>query len=119
MATQSEGFLRAYSAPSAGDARHSVDTQDRAWSFSSGVKQQVQVSISGGAFTALTIPASALGVAIVLPAAAGNNLIWKGVSGDTGFRVDQQMPLLSSLNQGDSMGFQNTGPTIVLDAYFF
>lgn len=127
MATQSEGWVRAWNGPSAGSTLRTSDTQDLGFSFPSALAMGVAqpVSISGGTFTALTVPASALGVAISIPQSAGNNLIWKGASTDAGWRVSGDvagstpMPLLSTVNQGVAMGFSNTGPNATIRVWWF
>ena len=107
----SQGFLRAYIASSQFGPDHTQDTQDLPWSYTSGAQQHNLVTISGGAFTALTIPASAKGVVFKM-AATAVNVTLKGAAADTGILLDPQngMPVQLSLRDNSSqIGLQNGG----------
>ena len=121
---QSEGFVRFYTAASAGAAAHVIDTQDLSWSVATGTANSGQyqsVSISGGSFTALTVPASAKGIIIKLPAAAGNEMTLKGVTGDgNNIVLDASLswPISLPLQQGAALGIRSIGSTRVIEVWW-
>ena len=121
MAYQSQGYLRAFVATLPDAPDHVTDTKAQSWSFTSGAAQYQRVVVSGGAFTALTVPSGALAVAVLLPATGAHEITVKGATGDTGTVISGSygMPYCSPLRQGAGVGFQNTGANATIDVFWF
>lgn len=121
MPNVSEGWLRAWTAPTSGAQDHTQDTKDQFWSFTRGAEQHEFVVLSGGGYTALTVPHSARGMTVVF-AATATQLIYKGASGDTGILIDGAtgMPLNVSLRgKSSTPGFQNQGANETAQVYWW
>ena len=75
-------------------------------SFTSGTRQTQTVTLTGSAFTALTVPSGAKGLFIDTSAISGLKL--KGISADNGISLDATCPLLMSISDdGATVGIQN------------
>lgn len=81
-----------------------------------------QVTLTGSAFTALSVPAGAKVMFCFFKAASAVNLVLKGITGDQGIPLlpatspgpwDLRLPL-----NGTSVGFQNNGSTQVIELLF-
>jgi phage baseplate assembly protein gpV len=62
------------------------DEREYRWTVAAGVLAREEVSLTGSAFTALTVPTNAKKVRLIIPAAAVS-LTLKGVTGDTGTTI--------------------------------
>lgn len=123
MANQSEGFVHLWSTPEPGDLRRAeVNTGVISFSFATGAKQRQTVSVSGGGFNALTVPTGAKAIAVKLPTTGSTNLTLKGVTGDTGIKLDATLgvPLVTPLGSSPSIGITSTlGGPIDVEVYWF
>jgi hypothetical protein len=80
------------------------------------------VSLTGSAFTALTVPTGAKAVRIWLPATAVS-LTLKGVTGDTGIAITPSsnflgLPVTLPLGSSPSIGILNGGSTLSVRVQF-
>ena len=83
------------------------------------VGKRESVSLTGGAFTALSPPSNTKAVIIILPSTAAS-LTLKGVTGDTGTTIVPSsnfigIPLLIPLGSSPSIGILNSGSTVAVD----
>lgn len=82
-----------------------------------------QVSLSGSAFTALTVPTGAKAV-IIVPASGAGALTIKGITGDTGSTVRPSsnpitdLPLILPLGTTPSIGILNSGSSTTVECYW-
>ena len=79
--------------------------------FTSGARQQQQISLTASAFTAITVPSGARAVIIDMLSADGIKL--KGLTGDQGISLDSVVPIVLPLS-GDgtvTIGIQNLETT--------
>lgn len=81
-----------------------------------------EVSLAGGAFTALTVPTGAKGVLILCQDLTGPMTL-KGVTGDTGIvtllATAPSVPILVPLGTTPSIGILNSGATVTVDVIWF
>lgn len=82
--------------------------------------QRQTVSLSGSAFTALTVPSGAKGIFIPSPPVS---LTLKGVTGDTGVTITgattNGVPIMLPLTGTPSLGLANGGSSATVDVIFF
>lgn len=81
-----------------------------------------RVSLTGSAFTALTVPSGSKAVVIYLPATAVS-LTLKGVTGDSGVPITPAsnalgLPVVLPLGSSPSIGITNGGSTVSVDVLF-
>lgn len=81
-----------------------------------------KVSLTGSAFTALTVPSGSKAVVIYLPATAVS-LTLKGITGDSGIAITPAsnalgLPVVLPLGSSPSIGITNGGGTVSVDVLF-
>lgn len=122
MSNYSQGFIKAYSAPSAGDeANADVNTGLLSFAFVTGAGpgatgKKEPVFLSGGLYTALTVPSGAKAYVIEIPTSA-TSLTFKGATGDTGQPVDGTLsvPITMPIRGTATPGFTNNGSDVTVE----
>lgn len=84
--------------------------------------QVTAVTLTGSAFTALSVPTGASLLLLEIPVSA-TSLILKGITGDTGINLVPSsnflgLPAVIPLGASPSVGIQNNGATVTIQAVF-